>query len=152
MTDLTIHTVSADRLAWGEWDHQKGRDLGEGDIHSSYSADIIAQESKVRKPFTFAGSLWVVVGMSGHGGVEQADAYRLIPARMFQGIAATTYREKTGTADGAESARADPLGFYHGMTVKCGKESYVLCGPPALFVAGPERSEPTPQQLPLFAP
>lgn len=44
-----------------------------------------------------------------------------------------TYAQKT--ADGDE-ARADPNGFYHGMSVKHAGTVFVLCGPPVTFVAG----------------
>jgi hypothetical protein len=50
----------------------------------------------------------LVVGSSGRGGVENAGAYRLIPVRLFDGTP-TTYRDKTGTADGGEAARNDPM-------------------------------------------
>jgi hypothetical protein len=36
----------------------------------------------------------------------------------------------------AEAARNDPNGFYHGMTVKQGQETFVLSGPPVVFVVG----------------
>lgn len=67
----------------------------------------------------------------------------------------TTYHGKTGTAEGAEAARNDPMGFYHGMTVKQGCESFVLCGPPVQFIAAeqpvrPGTAEAEPMQLTLF--
>jgi hypothetical protein len=47
----------------------------------------------------------------------------------------------------ADAARADPNGFYDGMIVKHAGNSRILCGPPALFVAGqPEE----PEQMSLF--
>jgi hypothetical protein len=53
-----------------------------------------------------------------------------------------SYNEKIGDADRAESARNDPNGFYHGMTVKHGSEAFVLAGPPLLFVADEEALRP----------
>ena len=77
-----------------------------------------------------------------------------MPVRLFNG-APTSYGDKTGTADAAETARNDPMGFYHGMLVKCGKEQYALCGPEVRFVAAVEPVRPganpgEPAQLSLF--
>jgi hypothetical protein len=68
-------------------------------------------------------------------------AYRLIPLRMFQDEP-TTYRAKVDI-DGGETARNDPMGFYHGMQVKSGKEPFVIVGPEAHFIAEPTRTDPT---------
>jgi hypothetical protein len=74
---------------------------------------------------------------------------------MFTGKT-TTYSEKTDRAEDAEAARNDPNGFYHGMTIKHGGESFVLCGPPIRFTAetSPERPDGAtreePRQLSLF--
>jgi hypothetical protein len=67
----------------------------------------------------------------------------------------TTYGEKTDTAEAAEAARNDPNGFYHGMAITHGLESFVLCGPPIRFTAdtSPERPDGAtgePMQLTLF--
>jgi hypothetical protein len=107
---------------------------GEGDMRGSYSADVIATDSKVRKPFNWRGDLMVVVGTGGDGGVQQSDAYRLTPVSLFKGTA-TTYREKTGTEAGAEAARNDAKGFYHAITVRLGTIKFVLTGPPIRFIA-----------------
>jgi len=137
---LTI-PVSPARLAWGQYDHRRNRDSGEGDIHASYSADTIASAGKIRKAFRWQAHLMVTVGLSRVGGIEQAEAYRLIPVKAFSG-ATMSYAEKIGTAESAEAARNDPNGFYHGMTVKQGGEMFVLSGPPVVFVAeGPERPD-----------
>jgi len=76
----------------------------------------------------------VTVSLSGQGGTEQAEAYQLIPAKAFTGTP-TSYGEKIGTAENAEAARNDPNGFYHGMIVKQGQETFVIVGPPVVFVA-----------------
>ena len=139
-------TVPAARLAWGEWSNQKQRQIAEGDISISYSADVIP-EGKIRKPFRWEGGLCVCVGSSGLHGRNEASAYRLIPAKLFTGKA-TTYAEKTRDGD---EARADPNGFYDRIVVKSGGENWILVGPPLRFVAeGPERPEAGPAQMNLF--
>jgi hypothetical protein len=151
---LTI-PVNPARLAWGRYDSGRNRDIGEGDIHASYSADIIATAGKTRKAFRWQAQLMVTVSLSRRGGLEAAEAYQLIPLKIFTGRA-TNYAEKIGTADNAEAARNDPNGFYHGMTVKQGGEMFVLSGPPVVFIAedGPERPDGTAsaegEQLSLF--
>lgn len=131
------HEVEPSRLEVGTWCNARQREIGEGDIAASYSADTIALHGKVRTPFGFRGALWVCVGV--HSG-DRATAYRLVPHGVFNGEA-TTYHEKT--FDG-ETARSDLNGFYHGMTVGWAKREWVLSGPPEQFLAG------TPSQLDLF--
>ena len=140
-TVITI-PVNPARLAWGNFDHKRNRDSGEGDIHASYSADTIASAGKIRKSFRWHAQLMVTVSLSGRGGIEQAQAYELIPLKAFNGKV-MSYADKIGTAESAEAARNDPNGFYHGMTVKQGQETFVLSGPPVVFVAGesPERPD-----------
>jgi len=131
-----------------------------GDINASYSADRIASGQPVRKPFRHDGSLWVCTSITGSGltvsGSTEHEAYRLIPERLFEGKP-PTYRTRIRTGELAEAARNDPNGFYHAVAVKCGRESFVLCGPPLRFVPAnsPARPgadlEPTePVQLGLF--
>jgi hypothetical protein len=137
--------VDPKRLQWGTYDHAAEKETGEGDIRRSYSADAIATCGRIRKPFKWRGSAMVLVSMRMMGGVDSGEAYRLVPVRLFEGTP-TTYHAKTGTAEGAEAARNDPMGFYHGMTVKQGRESFVLCGPPVRFVAAEQPVRPgTPQ-------
>lgn len=123
-------TVPAARLAWGQWNHEKNREEGEGDISGSYSGDKIP-EGKIRRPFRYEGNLWITVGLSGLHGVNEASAYRLIPEPLFP-RPTTTYQTKTKEGD---ECRADPLGFYDSMVAACGREKYVLSGPPVRFVA-----------------
>jgi hypothetical protein len=75
--------VNPVRLAWGRYDHERNRDTGEGDIHASYSADTIAVTGKIRKAFRWQAQLMVTVSLSGRGGIEQAEAYRLIQLKAF---------------------------------------------------------------------
>src|ERR1035438_5040286 len=114
--------VNPARLAWGRYDHARNRDTGEGDIHASYSADTIATAGKIRKAFRWQAQLMVTVSLSGRGGIEEAEAYQLIPPKAFTGTP-TSYAEKIGNAENAEAARNDPNGFYHGMKVKQGQET-----------------------------
>lgn len=59
----TTIEVPPSRLAPGEWSHELIRQIGEGDIHASYSADRIAMSNAVRRPFQHAGARWVCVGI-----------------------------------------------------------------------------------------
>lgn len=127
------HKVDPDRLALGRWDAGQEQHVGEGDIYASYSADRIAMTGKVRRPFTFQGQAWVCTGTLGGGGIEVSTAYRLVPLEHFEGTA-VSYAEKTKDC---AAARADPDGFYHGMTVLHRGQPHVLCGPPVNFVPGP---------------
>jgi hypothetical protein len=87
--------------------------------------------------------------------MEEHEAYRIVPAKMFTGTT-STYREKTARAEDADAARNDPNGFYHGMTIRHGSESFVLCGPPIRFTAEASAERPDgaageePLQLTLF--
>jgi hypothetical protein len=95
----------------------------------------------IRKPFRWQNSDWVCIGKSFRGGANSAEAYRVVHPEQFQGNS-TTYREKNRDGD---AARADPNGFYHGMTVTHAGQTMVLCGPPAIFIPGQTA------QLDLFA-
>jgi hypothetical protein len=141
MTEPTTYVVDPSRLAFGVWDHTTGREHGEGEIVASYSGDTIGAEGKVRKPFKFDGDLWVTVCLSG----EKAEAYRLVPLQFFN-EKPISYHDKIEIENG-DAARADPLGFYNAMSVVYGRQSYVMKGPPVVFVAGdPQRPEAKPQQ------
>lgn len=139
-TFLKIQKIDPARLAPGEWCHRAEKTVGEGDIHASYSADRIGMGQPVRKPFTWKGASWVCVSFRYDGGEVFAETYRLVLPLAFEGAPAS-YHAKT--ADG-ETARADPNGFYHGMSVRHAGQDYVLCGPPLVFVPGET------EQLSLF--
>ncbi len=124
--------VDPARLASGVWDHERDDYVGEGDIQGSYSADRIGMGQPIRRPFKWRGGLWVCTGSARIASPAGSEAYRLVDPAAFPG-APTTYSEKT---QDAEAARNDPLGFYHGMTVRSGGKSLILCGPPALFIPG----------------
>lgn len=131
---LTLKSVTIDpkRLAWGQWCHRLNKDVGEGDIPASYSADRIGSGQPVRRTFSWQGSEWVCVSMQHRDGKPEASAYRLIDPRMFNGEA-VSYSEK---AQDGDRARSDPNGFYHGMKVKHAGHDLVLSGPCISFEAG----------------
>lgn len=129
-----------------------------GDIHRSYSADLIATSERVRAPFRHSGQTWVCVSIVGkaltRSGFTELQAYRLTPEALYVGMP-TTYRARTSTADAAEAARNDPSGFYNGISVRLGSEAFVLTGPPVHFVPDASPSRPDgegaePMQLTLF--
>ena len=141
MSSPETHAIDPARLAHGKWCHRKQRTIGEGDISASYSADRIGTGEPIRKPFIWNGVPCVCVGKRPHeSGGTLAQAYRLVCPQAFDGQP-VTYGEKT--ADG-DAARADPNGFYHGVSVKHAGSVMVLCGPPLVFVPG------QPDQLSLF--
>ena len=147
MSESRINVVEASRLEWPGYG--AGKHNAAGDIHASYSGDTIAFQNTVRKPFLWRGEAWVAVSLSGLGGVQQAEAFRLVAAESFQG-AITTYGERCARERAARAARRDPMGFYHGVRVKRGGATYVLSGPEERFVAGtPSLFEDAP---PAFAP
>jgi hypothetical protein len=99
---------------------------GVGDIHTSYSADRIAESKPIRRPFSWRGGLWVCTGSFGE---QWHEAYRMVAEK-----ASTAPPRKYG--DDHDRARKDPNGFYHGITVKHGGAAYVLIGPAVRFVGG----------------
>jgi hypothetical protein len=129
-------TVEPLRLAYGAWCHATDKQIGEGDIRASYSADRIGMGQPVRKPFRYAGALWVCVGTSPSG----AEAYRLVQPSVYCGIA-RTYHDR---CSGGDRARAGQAGFYDGIIVRHAGRELVMAGPPVTFVAGEEA------QLSLF--
>lgn len=130
------HTVEPSHLAYGAWCYASEKHLGEGDIRASYSADRIGMGQPIRKPFRYAGELWVCVG-TGPAGVE---AYRLVHPSLYGGTACS-YHDRCCDGD---RARGDPAGFYDGITLRHAGQELVMAGPPVMFVAGEEA------QLSLF--
>jgi len=140
LTAPQVHLVDPERLASGKWCHRAQKTIGQGDISASYSADRIGMGEAVRKPFSWNGALWVCVGVRYRGDEVTADAYRLTHPQIYEGEP-VAYAEKVSDGD---AARADPYGFYHGMSVKHGGAVFVLSGPPVTFAPGET------QQLALF--
>ncbi len=58
-----MFAVHPARLAW----KGAGSEICEGDIHASYSADVIAMQGRVRKPFKWMGGMCVCTSISGSG-------------------------------------------------------------------------------------
>jgi hypothetical protein len=108
--------------------HRTDKQIGQGDIDASYSADRIGMGEPVRRPFEWRGGLWVCVSKCR----DHAEDYRLMHPQAFTGTP-TTYSEKVKDGD---AARSDPNGFYHGMAVKHAGKTFVLSGPPAVFIPG----------------
>ena len=135
-----IVAVAPSRLKSGSWCHTSNRQKGEGDISASYSADVIAMQGRIRKPFRLNGYLCVCVGKAYYP-QPGAKGYKLIELQNFEGTP-TTYRERC-----KEEARACPNGFYHGMKVKSAGQLFVLCGPEIYVI---ESDEPELVQAPLF--
>jgi len=130
------HTVEPSRLAFGAWCHAAEKQIGEGDIRASYSADRIGMGQPIRKPFRYAGELWVCIGTGPAG----AEAYRLVHASLYIGTA-RTYHDRCRDGD---RAPGDPSGFYDGIIVRHAGRELVMAGPPVTFIAGEEA------QLSLF--
>ncbi len=125
-----FHTVEPSRLAYGAWCHASERQIGEGDIRASYSADRIGMGQPIRKPFRYAGELWVCVGAGPSG----AGAYRLVHPSLYAG----TSRGLNERCRDGDRARGDPAGFYDGIIVRHIGQELVMAGPPVMFVAGEE--------------
>ena len=130
------HTVEPSRLAYGAWCHASERQIGEGDIRASYSADRIGMGQPIRKPFRYAGDLWACVGIGPSG----AEAYRLVHPSLYGGTV-RSYHDRCRDGD---RARGDQAGFYDGIIVRHAGRELVMAGPPVMFVAGEEA------QLSLF--
>ena len=104
----------------------------EGDIVGSYSGDRICEGRPIRTPFHWRGGTWVCVGTWG----ELASAFRLTPLASYT-AEATTYSARVGASlEAAEAARNDPNGFYNGVTVTHGGQSFVMTGPEVTFAPG----------------
>lgn len=150
--DEWVHIeVPASRLEHSRYNHETEKDEGGGDIAESYSCDKIAMEGRIKRPFRYGRQWMVNTGGGSHG----FECYAVVPVSEFDGTA-TTYSAK-GKPDNFESARHDPNGFYHGMTVSQGKDKLVLVGPPVVFIAAaeePKAEAPAPieqpQQMALF--
>lgn len=130
-----IRYVDLSRLASGHWDHKTQKEVGRGDINASYSGDTIAMNQPVRKPFQYRGEWFVQTGNTS----TEYEAYRLVAIDAFDDEPTTYYKKLYGPdMDNGEVARNDPMGFYHGMTVKHGKGFFVLVGPEITFTARKE--------------
>lgn len=105
-----------------------------GDISASYSADLISN-GRVRKPFRYNDQLYTTTStMSGRypDSVREAEAYRLVPATLFEGHT-IEFRTKINR-DNGNAARSDPNGFYHAIPITYQSRHYVLAGPSLTFL------------------
>jgi len=123
--------VDPARLAMGTWCQSSDRQIGEGDIYASYSADKIGMNQPIRKPFRWKNGLWVCTAIKSISGERSLEAYRLISAENFDG-GPETYREVTINN---AARRQSGMGFYHGMLVSHASKKVVLLGPPVMFLA-----------------
>jgi hypothetical protein len=116
-------------------------------VEASYSGDSIAKKTpKVKKPFTYNGSLWIYTVGDG----SEYRCYALMPWAGYTGeIRTYTVPEGREHEEYYQSLRHDPNGFYNGMIVKWGKEDYVLVGPEVIFKAEKVEGEP---MLPAVVP
>jgi hypothetical protein len=98
------------------------------EVEASYSADRI-NSGKVRQPFMYQGRPHVYGGGMMCNKRHEMEAIELVPIEQFKGEP-TTYDKKLSVPGGkylGDYARNDPNGFYYGMTVKHGGQTYV-CG------------------------
>lgn len=130
------HTHTSDGIRFGWFEPSAG------DIAASYSPDVICQH-KIRRPFTLGGDLCVSVGGVSRGcrrdwRPPEIDAYRLVPAELFDG-------EVFDCRDANGKLRRGgcncPLGgaggsHYHGVRVRApDRKEYVLVGPKFTIVS-----------------
>jgi hypothetical protein len=130
--EIRVERVEDARLAHGSLlgDVTTGdATVGEGDIVGSYSGDKI-MDGKIRKPFRWNNADWICVG-TGPG--LRADAYRVVDPKAFDGTPISYYER---------GERPWPMGFYHGVAVKFGGRTVVLCGPEVRFVPGGDAIKP----------
>lgn len=127
-TSKQIFEVDPKRLDRGKWCHTRNRQLGEGDISASYSADRIGEAGTVRKPFRHQGAEWVAIGVSP----KSTRAYSLVHPSLFEG---KTYSYAERVRDGY-AGRCAKEGFYHGIRVSRARSELILCGPEAQFIEG----------------
>lgn len=121
--------VPVSRLRTGDWDHEKQRTVGAGDIGAAYSADVL-MEGKLRRPFIYQGRL-----MTNTGGLICQDyyewtAYEIIPAELFHG---EVHQYKDRNVDCGVSDADRRYRTYHGLCVMHGGKKWVLVGPEITF-------------------
>ena len=113
----TTIQVPPSRLAMGEWCHRSNASIGEGDIYGAYSADKIALEGKIRKPFRLKGWLYTATSVAGTVDSMMATAYRLMPPSHVD-LQPRTYADLRLRINREN-------GFYHGLSVNHGGEQYL---------------------------
>lgn len=119
---MKIEYADPKRFSSGHWNSELSKQIGEGDISKSYSADKIA-EGTVRSPFKWKDGLRISIGAvyeAGCEGKNKVETFRLVPIEHFDGEP-FSYAEATKSRGGKG---AKP--FYDGMKVKRGKSEFVL--------------------------
>ena len=110
------------------------------EIMDSFSAGSIMNGAPVHDPVLLLGELWLCVSANGVGitttGDNEFEAYRLLPKEVFSGRS-VTYAERICRNQG-DAAFHDPRGIYDGVEVLHSGHTYVLVGPPDIFVVSPE--------------
>ncbi|OGM08868.1 hypothetical protein A2Z67_02565 [Candidatus Woesebacteria bacterium RBG_13_36_22] len=140
---MKTDTVDPARLSTGHWDHNTNKQIDEGDIGRSYSADVIASDSAFRKPFKWKDGWRISVGSVSIGlKIESVKTYRLVPFNTYEGEK-FTYEESHNLDDNHVSRFS-----YEGMIVKKGKEQYILTE--LLILISDEKKIETTKQLTLF--
>ncbi len=91
----------------------------------SYSADKIATAGAIKKPFEFNGKKFICTAgtSSGIDGQISVEAYEVVPESEWA-AETITY---------SQTDRNAPLGSYHSLQVKQGKDYFVLVGPKIEF-------------------
>lgn len=105
-------------------------------IENSYSAQLIAKKSQIKKPVPVNGKLVVAVGGLWGKDAKQISVVTVTPRQLYHGETCTY---STQTVHGKS--------FYEGMLVKQGKEEFVLSGSYYIEVMKPQ---PKAEQLALF--
>lgn len=141
--DRRVIYVEPARLEHSYESHRKN-----GDITASYSGDMISNpKSTVRRPFQFENGRFVSTGSGPLP--DSVSAYQLIPSTDFAGQT-LSYANKVinnpkdvDCQYSGDTARNDPLGFYHGMQVISAGKPHVMVGPPIIFRPGKAVTSPT---------
>jgi ParB/RepB/Spo0J family partition protein len=113
------------------------------DIAATYSADIIdgnGKQGRIKRPARVGDLLVVCMGF-GAQPKGTLDVWRVIPREEWTGPTWTFVEKMRLDPDhvrSGETARNDPLGFYHGMTAKAGGKEWVIVGPQIRLIAEKE--------------
>jgi hypothetical protein len=116
-------------------------------IDMAYSADVFAQSNgSIRKPVALGNELFTYMGGTTWDFKCAVGAWKLVAPEEFSGPT-FTYNEKCAIPHsdddycGGAYCRRDPMGFYHGMTAKHGKQTYVIQGPKVFLLRGPREAK-----------
>jgi hypothetical protein len=140
---MKTDTADPARLNSGHWDHITNKQIDEGDISKSYSADVIAENSTFRKPFKWKDGWRISISSASMGfRTESVETYRLVPFNTYEGEK-FTYKESHNLNENHKSRFT-----YEGMIVKKGKEQYILTE--LLVLVPDEKKTETTKQLTLF--